>query len=126
MAIGYTGQQPPADELCPSVGRDLGTGKAEAGFAGEGHSACLPTITAAILHIAHFAGVATVEHFPDGLVVIRDVKAWIGLLESIPISIEDLLKRVVSMPCMAVLSAQPYLIWKGSSRKELRCLSSKD
>ena len=94
MTISYAWQEPPADEVCPSVGITLGTGKTEAGFAGEGDTPYLSAVATSVLHKAHLVRFAAVEHFLDGIVVIRTVETWIGLLKRIPMIIENLLKRV--------------------------------
>ena len=94
MAIDDAGQKPSADEVGPSFGVSLGTGKAEAGFAGKGDSSYLSTLAAAVLDIAHFVGVAAVEHFLDRVVVIRTVKSWVSLLKLIPVIAENLLKGI--------------------------------
>lgn len=94
MSISHAGQEPPADEVCPSVGVALGTGKTKAGLAGESNMACLSAFAASVLDKAHFIRVTTTEHFLDSVVVIRTVKAWAGLLKRIPVIIENLLKCV--------------------------------
>ena len=94
MAIGDAGQKPSADEVGPSFGVSLGTGKAEAGFAGKGDSSYFATLAAAVLDIAHLVGITTAEHFLDGVVVIRRVKSWMSLLELIPVIVKNLLKPV--------------------------------
>jgi hypothetical protein len=94
MTISYAGQEPPADEVCPSVGIALGTGKTEAGFAGESDTPYLSAVATSVLHKAHLFRITAVEHFLDGIVVIRTVETWIGLLKRIPMIIENLLKRV--------------------------------
>ena len=94
MSICYSGQQPPSDEVGPAVRISLGTGKAEAGFAGKGDPSYLSTLAASVLDKAHLFRVATVEHFLDGDVVIRTVKSWMSLLKRIPMIVENLLKRV--------------------------------
>ena len=94
MTISYAGQEPSADEVGPSVGIALSTGKTEAGFAGEGDTPYLSAVATSVLHKAHLVGIAAVEHFLDGIVVIRTVETWIGLLKRIPMIIENLLKRV--------------------------------
>lgn len=75
MSISYAGQQPPADEVCPSVGISLCAGKAEAGFAGESDTPYLSAVATSVLHKAHLFRITAVEHFLDGIVVIRTVEA---------------------------------------------------
>ena len=94
MSIRYAGQQPPSDEVGPAVGIDLGTGKAEAGFAGKGDPSNFSTLTASVLDKAHLFGIAAVEHFLDGVVVIRTVKSGMRMLNRIPMIVENLLERV--------------------------------
>lgn len=94
MAIGDAGQKPPADEVGPSVGISLGTGQAEAGFAGKGDTSYFATLAASVLDKAHLVGITAVEHFLDGVVVIRTVKSWMNLLKRIPMIVKNLLKRV--------------------------------
>ena len=94
MTISYAGQEPPADEVGPSVGIALGTGKTEAGFAGESDTPHLAALAASVLNKAHLVGVTTVEHFPDGIIVIRTVEAWMGLLKCVPMIVENPLKRI--------------------------------
>jgi len=89
MAIGDAGQKPSADEVGPSLGVSLGTGKAKAGFAGKGNSSYFATLAAAVLDIAHLVGVTTAEHFLDGIVVIRRVKSWMSPLKLIPVIVEN-------------------------------------
>jgi len=92
MTISYAGEEPPADEVCPSVGISLGTGKTEAGFAGESDTPHLSALAASVLNKAHLVGIAAVEHFLDSLVVVRTIKAWSELLKRIPVIIENLLE----------------------------------
>lgn len=94
MAIGDAGQKPPADEVGPSFGISLGTGKAEAGFAGKGDSSYFSALTASVLDKAHLVGITAVEHFLDGVVVIRTVKSWMNLLKRIPMIVENLFECV--------------------------------
>ena len=92
MAIGDAGQKPSANKVDPSFGVSLGTGKAEAGFAGKSDSSYLAALAAAVLDIAHLIGITTAEHLRDGIVVIRTVKSWVILLKLIPVIVENLLK----------------------------------
>jgi len=94
MAISDARQKSSADEVCPSVGINLGTGKTKAGFAGKGNATYFSTMAASVLDKAHFVGIAAVEHLLDSVVVIRTVKAWLELLKRIPVVIENLLKGV--------------------------------
>ena len=94
MAIGDAGQEPSADEVSPSLGVSLGTGKAEAGFTGKGNTSYLATLAAAVLDIAHLVGITTAEHFLDRVVVIRTVKSWMSPLKLIPVIVENLLKGI--------------------------------
>ena len=94
MPIGDLGQQASSDEVSPSVGIDLCTGKTEAGFTGEGNAAYLAARAAAVLNKSHFVGIAAVEHFTDGVVVVRTIKTWMGMLKRIPVIIENLLECV--------------------------------
>ncbi len=94
MSISYAGQKPPADEIRPSVGIPLCTGKAEAGFAGESDTSYLSAVATFVLHKAHLVGIAAVEHFLHGIIVIGTVKAWTELLKRIPMSVKNLLKCV--------------------------------
>jgi len=86
--------EPPADEVGPSVGIALGAGKTEAGFAGESDTPHLAALAASVLNKAHLVGVTAVKHFLDSLVVVRTVKAWMGLLKRIPMIAEYLLECV--------------------------------
>ena len=94
MTISYAGQKPPADEVGPSVGIALGTGKTEAGFASESDTPHLAALTASVLNKAHFFRITAIKHFLDGIIVIRTVEAWMSLLKRIPMIVENLLKRV--------------------------------
>jgi len=94
MSISYAGQQPPPDEVGPSVGISLCTGKAEAGFAGESDASYLSAFAASVLDKTHFVGIAAVEHFLNSAIVIGAVKSWIGLLKRIPMVVENLLECV--------------------------------
>lgn len=94
MSIGYTWQQPSADEVRPSVSIDLCAGKAEAGLACESNSAYLSTVAAAVLHKAHLFWVTAVKHFLDSFGVVRAVKTWIKLSKGIPVVVEYLLECV--------------------------------
>ena len=94
MSIGDVGQKPPADEVGPSLGVSLGTGKAEAGFTGKGNTSYFAALAAAVLDIAHFVGITAAEHFLDRVVVIRTVKSWMILLKLIPVIVENLLKGI--------------------------------
>jgi len=94
MSISYTGQQPPPDEIRPSVGVAFCTGKAEAGFAGESDTPYLAALAASVLDKAHLFGIAAVKHFLDGVIVVGTVKAWMGLLKCIPVIVENLLETV--------------------------------
>ena len=94
MSIRYSGQQASADEVGPSVGIDLGTGKTKAGFAGESDTSYFSTVAASVLHEAHFVWITAIKHFLDGIVIIRTVKSWMVLLKRIPMIIENLLECV--------------------------------
>jgi len=94
MPISYSWQQPSADEVSPSVGIHLGAGKTETGFAGECDASGLSAVAASVLDKAHFVGIATVEHFLDGFVIVRVVKAWMQLFKCIPVFVENLLECV--------------------------------
>jgi len=94
MSISYTWQQPPADEVRPSVGINLAAGKTEAGFAGEGDTSYFSAVAASVLNKAHLVRIAAVEHFLNSIVVIRAVKSWIDLLKRIPMIAENLLECV--------------------------------
>ena len=94
MAIGDIGQKPSVDEIGPSLGVSLGTGKAEAGFAGKGNAPYLSTLAAAVLDIPHLVGITAAEHFLDRVVVIRTVKSWVSQLKLIPVIIKNLLEPV--------------------------------
>ncbi len=94
MSICHAGQESPSNEVCPSVGMALGTGKTKAGLAGESNATCLSAFAASVLDKAHFLRVTATEHFLDSVVVIRTVKAWADLLKRIPVIIENLLKCV--------------------------------
>jgi hypothetical protein len=94
MAIGNPGQQAPADEVGPSVGVSLGTGKTEAGFTGKSDTSYFAAVAASELDKAHFLGVAAVQHFLDGIVKIGTVKFGMGLLKRIPVIVENLLECV--------------------------------
>jgi hypothetical protein len=94
MAISYPRQQTSADKVCPSVGIDLGAGKTKAGFAGESDTSYFTAVAASVLNKAHLFGVAAVQHFLDGIVIIGTVKFGMGLLKRIPVIIENLLKCI--------------------------------
>ena len=95
MSIRYAGQQPPADEFGPSVGITLGTGKAEAGFAGKGYTPYLSAVAASVLYKAHLVRVAATKHFIDSLVVVRIIKAWTKLFKCIPMVVKDSFESVL-------------------------------
>ena len=94
MAVSYAGQEASSDEIGPAVGIDLGTRQAKAGLAGEGNATYFSTVAASVLNKAHLFGIAAVEHFLDGVVVIRAVKSWISLLKRIPMIVENLFEGV--------------------------------
>jgi hypothetical protein len=94
MTVSDTRKETPSDEVSPSVGIDLGTRQTKAGFAGEGNTACFSTVAASVLNKTHLFWIAAVEHFLDGVVVIRTVKAWLELIKRTPVVIENLLKGV--------------------------------
>jgi hypothetical protein len=94
MSISYARKKSSGYEVCPTVDIDFGTGKTEAGFAGEGDVAYLSAGAAAILNKSHLIRVATVKHFLDGVIIIGTVKFGIGLLKRIPVIIENLLECV--------------------------------
>jgi hypothetical protein len=94
MSISYAGQQPSSDEVGPSVGIDLGTGKAEAGFAGESDTSYFSALAASVLNKAHLFRIAAVEHFMDGVVIVGTIKSCVGLLKRIPVIVENLLESV--------------------------------
>ncbi len=94
MAVSYAGQEPPADEISPSVGISLCTGKAEAGFAGESDTPYLSAVAASVLDKAHFLRITTVEHFLDVVVVVGTIKAWMDMLKRVPMIVENLLKGI--------------------------------
>jgi len=94
MAISNSGQQSPADEVCPSVGIDFCAGKAEAGFAGKCYYPFLAAMATTVLDKAHFFGISTTKHFLDDIIIIRAVKALVGLLKLVPVIMEYLLECV--------------------------------
>jgi hypothetical protein len=94
MAIRDAGQQPSSDEVGPSVGVHLGTGKTETGLAGESNTAYFSAGAASVLDKAHFVGIGTVEHFLDSLVKIRMIESWAELFKRLPVVIEYLLECV--------------------------------
>ena len=94
MSISHARQKPPADEVCPSVGIDLGTGKTKARLAGESDTTYLSAVAASVLDKAHFLRITAVEHFLDSFVIFGITKAWTELLKCIPVIIENLLKCV--------------------------------
>ena len=94
MAVSDTRQEASSDEIGPAVGIDLGARQAKAGLAGEGNAAYFSTVAASVLNKTHLFGIAAVEHFLDGVVVIRAVKSWVGLLKRIPMIVENLLEHV--------------------------------
>jgi len=94
MAIGDPGQQASADEVGPSVGVSLGTGQAEAGFAGKGDPSYFTAVAASVLDKPHLFGVTAVKHFLDGIVVVGTVKLGMHLLKRIPVIVENLLECV--------------------------------
>jgi hypothetical protein len=94
MSICYAGQKSSGDKVCPSVGVNLGTGKAKAGFAGKCNSTCLPAKAASVLDKTHLFRITAVDHFLDGVVIIRAVKALVQMLKRIPVIKENLFKCV--------------------------------
>ena len=94
MAIGDAGQKPSADKVGPSFGVSLGTGKAEAGFAGKGNPSYFAALAAAVLDIAHLVGITTAEHLRDGIVVVRTVKSWMSQFKLIPVIVKNLFKGI--------------------------------
>ena len=94
MAVSDTPKETPSDEVSPSVGIDLGTRQAKAGFAGEGNAAYFSTVAASVLNKAHLFGIAAVEHFLDSVVVVGTVKAWTKLFKRTPMIVENLFERV--------------------------------
>jgi hypothetical protein len=94
MAISYPRQQTSADEVCPSVGIDFSAGKTEAGFAGKSDTSYFAAIAASVLDKPHLLGITAVEHFLNGVGIIRVVKSWMVLLEYIPVIVENLLECI--------------------------------
>jgi hypothetical protein len=94
MAISNARQEPSTDEVCPSVGIDLGTGKTKARLAGESNTTYLSALAASVLDKAHLSRLAAVEHFLYGVVVVGTIKACMSLLKRIPMVAENLLKGV--------------------------------
>jgi hypothetical protein len=94
MSVSNAGQEPPADEVGPSVGISLCAGKTEAGFAGESDTSCLSAVAASVLDKAHFVWIAAVKHFLDVFIVILSVKSWMGLFKRIPMVVENPLEYV--------------------------------
>ena len=123
MAIGDAGQKPSADEVGPSLGVSLGTGKAEAGFAGKGDPSYFATLAATVLDIAHLVGITTAEHFLD-VVVIRRVKSWMSPLKLIPVIVENLFKGIFVNAIHGGSLQPPYPNGLNRSRKE--CHARKD
>ena len=83
-----------ADEVSPSVCIDLSTGKTKAGFAGKSDTSCFSAVAASVLDESHLFRVAAVQHFLNGVIVIRAVKAWMFFLKRIPMIVKDILERV--------------------------------
>lgn len=94
VPISDSRQEASSDEVCPFVGVDFCAREAEAGFAGEGYTSGFSAMIASVLSEAHFFGVAAVKHFLDGVVVVRRVKSWMGVLKRIPMIVENLLECV--------------------------------
>ena len=94
MAIDNPGQQASADEVGPSVGIYLGTGKTEAGFTGKSDTSYFSAVAASVLDKAHLLGIAAVEHFLDGIVKIGTVKFGMCLLKRILVIMKNLLECV--------------------------------
>jgi hypothetical protein len=94
MSICNSREKASSNEVCPSVGVNLGTGKAKAGFTGKCNSTCLSAKAASVLDKAHLFRVTAVEHFLDGVVIIRAVKALVQMLKRIPVIKENLFKCV--------------------------------
>ncbi len=94
MSISYAGKKSSGDELRPSVGIDLGTGKTKARLAGESNASYLAAVAASILNKSHFIRVAAIEHFLDCIIIIGTVKFGIGMLKRIPVIVENLLECV--------------------------------
>jgi hypothetical protein len=94
MAIGDPGQQTSADEVSPAIGVSLGTGQAEAGFAGKGDASYFAAVATSVLDKTHLFGVTAVEHLLDGIVIIRTVKWGMCQLKRIPVIVENLLECV--------------------------------
>ena len=90
MSISYSWQKTSADEVGPSVGISLCTGKAKAGFAGESDTPYLSAVAASVLDKAHFVGITAVEHFLHGIIVIGTGKAWTKLLNNITFGSKNL------------------------------------
>ena len=93
MAVSDTRKETPSDEVGPSVGIDLGTRQAKAGFAGEGNTAYFTTVAASVLNKAHLFGIAAVEHFLDDRLIVGRIVARMPRLEQRPVVAEDLLER---------------------------------
>ena len=94
MSVSNTRKKASSDEVGPSVGIDLCTREAKAGFAGEGNAAYFSTVAASVLNKAHLFGIAAVKHFLDSVVVVGTVKAWTKLFKRIPMIVENLFERV--------------------------------
>jgi len=94
MAISNSWQQPSSDEVCPTVGIDLGTGKTKAGLAGESYPAYFSAVAASVLNKAHLFRITAVEHFLDSFVVVRAIKAWAELFKCVPMFVKDFFECV--------------------------------
>jgi hypothetical protein len=93
VPIGDAAEQPPADEVHPSVGIDFPTRQTEAGFTGKGDASGFPAPEAAELGKSHFIGIAAVEHLLDDFMVISRGVSRVHGLEIFPMVPEDLLER---------------------------------
>jgi hypothetical protein len=93
VPIGDAAEQPPADEVHPSVGIDLSAGQTKAGLAGKGDASGFPASEAAELGKSHGIGIAAVEHLLDDLVVVSRGVSRVRGLEIFPAVPEDLFER---------------------------------
>ena len=89
MAVSDTGKEALSDEVRPLIGVDASAGETEGGLARESDASCLSAAHAAVLHEAHLFGITAVQHFLDGFVVERCVKAGMRSLELRPVILKD-------------------------------------
>lgn len=116
VAIGYTRQEPSADEFNPLVGVDLAAGEAERGLAAESDEASFSAIHTAVLGKAQLFWIPAVEHLLDYFVVAVGVIFRIDCFEVFPVIPENLLESLFVDVFHSDLQMATVIVWKAKQK----------